>query len=288
VSRLALSVPEVPRPCLPGPDAHCLADGRFEVSVDWRTQQNETGAGHALELTDDSGLFYFFEPDNVELVAKVLDTCGSQFDSFWVFTAGLTDVEYQLEVFDSLSGKSRYYTNALKHAASPVQDTTAFLSCDATAASTAAATAVASSRSLPAWAREALRSRTEKAVSSRPRAGSCSPGPTRLCLADGRFQVDVEWVAENGTSGQGNSIDLTDDTGAFWFFDDENVEILIKVLDKCASAFDSFWVFAAGLTNVEVTLTVTDTDTGMVKIYENPLNQPFQPIQDTSAFATCP
>ncbi|HVR28597.1 MAG TPA: hypothetical protein VMS86_03600, partial [Thermoanaerobaculia bacterium] len=83
-------------------------------------------------------------------------------------------------------------------------------------------------------------------------------------------------------------IELTDDTGAFWFFDSANVEILIKVLDACASAFDSFWVFAAGLTNVEVRLTVTDTETGMVKVYDNPLDQPFQPVQDTRAFATCP
>lgn len=49
-----------------------------------------------------------------------------------------------------------------------------------------------------------------------------------------------------------------------------------------------YWVFAGGLTNVQVTTTVTDTQTGTVKIYTNPLGQAFQPTQDTSAFATCP
>jgi hypothetical protein len=49
-----------------------------------------------------------------------------------------------------------------------------------------------------------------------------------------------------------------------------------------------FWVFAGGLTNVRVVMTVTDTQTGTVKTYTNPQGVAFQPIQDTSAFATCP
>ena len=49
-----------------------------------------------------------------------------------------------------------------------------------------------------------------------------------------------------------------------------------------------YWVFAAGLTNVEVTLTVRDTQSGSEKTYFNPLGTAFQPVQDTSAFETCP
>jgi hypothetical protein len=41
------------------------------------------------------------------------------------------------------------------------------------------------------------------------------------------------------------------------------------------------------LTNVQVDLTVTDTQNGTVKTYRNPQNTSFQPIQDTSAFSTC-
>jgi hypothetical protein len=47
-------------------------------------------------------------------------------------------------------------------------------------------------------------------------------------------------------------------------------------------------VFASGLTNVEVELTVTDTQTGATAMYHNPLDQSFQSIQDTSALKTCP
>jgi len=46
-------------------------------------------------------------------------------------------------------------------------------------------------------------------------------------------------------------------------------------------------VFAAGLTDVEVTLTVTDTVSGQVRKYRSTLGKPFLPVQDTAAFATC-
>jgi homoserine acetyltransferase len=65
------------------------------------------------------------------------------------------------------------------------------------------------------------------------------------------------------------------------------VEMIVKVLDACSLNAHK-WVFAGGLTNVEVTLTVTDTQTGAVKTYLNPANTAFLPIQDTAAFGTCP
>ncbi len=116
---------------------------------------------------------------------------------------------------------------------------------------------------------------------------SCVASTTRLCLADGRFAVDLRWRTLLATEGLGNAVALTDDSGLFWFFDPNNIELVVKVLDACAT-FDRFWVFAAGLTNVEVDLTVTDTATGEVVTYHNPQAMPFQPVQDTSAFMTCP
>ena len=47
-------------------------------------------------------------------------------------------------------------------------------------------------------------------------------------------------------------------------------------------------MFAAGLTDVEVLLTVTDTVSGETRDYVNVLGTPFQPIQDTAHFAVCP
>ena len=117
-------------------------------------------------------------------------------------------------------------------------------------------------------------------------SSSCVPDATTLCLNNGRFRVRATWRLRNGQSGAGNMIPLTSDTGYFWFFDPANVEVVVKVLNACTRG--NYWVFASGLTNVQVTLTVTDTQSGVTRTYQNPQGTPFQPIQDTRAFSTCP
>ena len=59
------------------------------------------------------------------------------------------------------------------------------------------------------------------------------------------------------------------------------------MLNGCAIN-NRYWVFAAGLTNVHVDLTVTDTQTGQIKTYINPQGRTYVTILDTNAFATCP
>ena len=115
----------------------------------------------------------------------------------------------------------------------------------------------------------------------------CPADANTLCLNGGRFLVRADWSASDGTAGHGNAVPLTSDTGYFWFFTSSNVEMVVKALNGC-SLNSNYWVFAGGLTNVEVVLTVVDTLNGMTRVYENPLGTPFQPIQDTAAFATCP
>lgn len=115
-------------------------------------------------------------------------------------------------------------------------------------------------------------------------AVSCPAGA--LCLQGGRFEVRATWETTTDT-GVGHPVALTSDSGYFWFFDDANIEVVVKVLAACP-VNSRYWVFAAGLTNVAVELEVTDTLTGAKRTYFNPLNTPFQPIQDTNAFATCP
>jgi hypothetical protein len=115
---------------------------------------------------------------------------------------------------------------------------------------------------------------------------ACVPDDATLCLNGGRFRVSATWRTAT-ESGAAHAVGLTGDTGYFWFFSSGNVEAIVKALDGCS--FNSrYWVFASGLTNVEVTLTATDTQTGITRTYVNPLGTAFQPIQDTSAFATCP
>jgi hypothetical protein len=117
---------------------------------------------------------------------------------------------------------------------------------------------------------------------------SCAPNDTTLCLgSNGRFAVKATFDTGSGTTGTAHVGTLTADTGYLWFFAPSNVEIVVKVLDAC-SLSGKFWVFAGGLTNVGVTMTVTDTSTSTPKVYATHPNTTFQPLQDTSAFSTCP
>ena len=117
--------------------------------------------------------------------------------------------------------------------------------------------------------------------------GPCVPGPTTMCLNGGRFQVEVVWVDFEDNTGPGSVVPVSADrSGLFYFFREDNWEMLIKVLDGC-SINEHFWVFFAATTNVEFTVTVTDTDTGEVKLYTNPLGHSADAVTDTRAFATC-
>ena len=97
----------------------------------------------------------------------------------------------------------------------------------------------------------------------------CEPGPTTLCLRGGRFRVEAAWKDFEGNAGVGRAVPLTGETGALWFFQDGNLELVVKVLDG-RGLNGRFWVFVASLTSVEFTLTVTDMETGRQKVYSNP------------------
>jgi PKD repeat protein len=118
-------------------------------------------------------------------------------------------------------------------------------------------------------------------------ATTCAPDATTMCMNNGRFQVTAVWQKSDGSSGSGTAVPLTSDSGYFWFFDPTNIEMVTKVLGACAID-NNYWVFAAGLTNVQATLTIVDTSNGVSETYVNPQGTAFQPIQDTAAFPTCP
>ncbi len=115
-------------------------------------------------------------------------------------------------------------------------------------------------------------------------ATTCESNDTELCLRDGRFKVTIDWEDFDGNTGQGRVSALkTDDSGLFYFFDRDNWEVLVKVIDGCAVTGHQ-WVFSAASTNVQYTLTVTDLESSRVASYTNPLGEASAAVTDTSAF----
>lgn len=125
--------------------------------------------------------------------------------------------------------------------------------------------------------------RADHAALATAAVATCNPADTALCLANHRFRVEVSWTDFQGHTGAGHAFTLSGDTGYFWFFDDKNVELVIKVLDG-RGLNGHFWVFYGALSNVRYAITVTDTVSGQHKSYVNPSGH-LGSVADTAAFA---
>jgi hypothetical protein len=121
---------------------------------------------------------------------------------------------------------------------------------------------------------------------SAPTAAAQELPPPALVLGDGRFAVTAVFQAPGAPPSPAFPVVLTRDSGYFWFFDADNVELVVKVLEACP-VNDHVWVFAAGLTNVGVELTVEDRLAAATWSRSHAAGPAFLPIQDTAAFATC-
>jgi hypothetical protein len=255
--------------CVAGGKDLCLLGGRFRVSAHWR---NATAGTHGvatattLPQSDQTGLFWFFDKENIELIVKVLD--GKSLTGFyWTFYGGLTTLDHWIIVRDTATGATKTYFQ-------PRRSTEPCGGAD--------------TRSLPASATAPFTSfvelqATEPLVTA---ASSCAPGT--LCLGGGRFQVAVTWKRpDTGATGVGTPAPLNDGSGLFWFFDGQNIELVTKIVDG-RTLNGKFWFFYGALTGVEYHLEVTDLATGVVRKYHEPAAADASALcggADTRAFA---
>jgi hypothetical protein len=127
-----------------------------------------------------------------------------------------------------------------------------------------------------------------------PAPPSCIPSDGVICLGGGRFQVEVKWLGFDDNTGIGRQVVISDggparsnDSGLFASFEPNNWEMLVKVLDGC-DINDHFWVFKAATTDLGVTLSVTDTESGNKRSWSNTLGTPAVPFGRTSVFPCNP
>jgi predicted esterase len=115
--------------CTPDATHLCLQQGRYKVSVTW---QDSTGTGVGTVATSavstDSGVFWFFDPTNWEMMVKVLDGCTIN-QRMWVFAAALSTVQYTLTVADTVSGQTATYQHTNGQPAVVITDTGALSTC---------------------------------------------------------------------------------------------------------------------------------------------------------------
>ena len=96
--------------------------------------------------------------------------------------------------------------------------------------------------------------------------GPCVPGDTTLCLdgvrnsGDRRFEVRVSYDSDFAhVNGDGRVADWSSPIGGlFYFFTGDNPELLVKIINGCASN-GHFWVYLTAGTNLGYTVTIRDT-----------------------------
>ena len=245
----------------PAPPTLALDGGRFAVSVRWRDHAGATGFGTPVPYSSETGAFWFFAPANIELLVKVLD--GRPVNGrHWVFYGALSDVEYWLTVTDTATGQTREYRNPPGTLCGRA-DTSAFPTA-ASASSMLAPATGGSNRDAP--------SSVAFASWPPPVAGPapvCAPGDATLCLRGNRFAVEVAWHDHRGQrTGVGHALPQTTESGYFWFFAPGNLELVVKILDG-RGVNGHFWTFYGALSDVEYTVTVTDTHTLARRQYRN-------------------
>jgi hypothetical protein len=125
--------------CVPSDTVLCLddtpGDQRFKVTASFHTAQagGISGTGQAVPLaplgTLHGGLFWFFSPDNPEMLVKILNGCSTT-DHFWAYISAGTNVAFTVTVEDTaLANVQKTYTNPDRTPALPIQDTLALASC---------------------------------------------------------------------------------------------------------------------------------------------------------------
>jgi hypothetical protein len=220
----------------------CLQGGRFEVTLDG-TVGSTHYTGQAVPLGTATGAFWLFSSNNLEVAVKVLDGAGIN-ERFWVYHGAATDVAYTLTVKDRANpSRTQTYSKA------------AGTYCGGNDIGTFLKTAPET---------QALEFDAAPAVEPLAKSFTCVANSTTTCLLGNRFRVRVK---QGSTYRQ--VFYYTADTGFFWFYSSDNMEIFVKVLDGTAIN-GKYWMFFGSLTDQAYTIEVTDSTTEILKSYTSP------------------
>jgi hypothetical protein len=103
-----------------------------------------------------------------------------------------------------------------------------------------------------------------------------------------RFVVAIDQVSNHPGNGIATPVRFgSSDSAFFWFYNDTNFEVQIKVLDGCAIN-GHWWVFFAGTTNQAHRVRVADSLWNQIETYTRVLGPPAPAITDITTAFRCP
>ncbi len=283
----AFAVASAPAPgemtdCEPGETAAVLSGG-YEVRMCFEMPSGARvdASNYHLESTA-SGLLYFFDRDNVEVLVKVLDGCAIN-GHRWVFAAPVTDLAFNLEITEQATGRAFTHRNPRGMTAATAGDAAAFPCDPATAAAASAAEPGGAPPELPGPAAgQPVLTAAQLDDGNPDKPPVCEPEGPGIELEAGH-RIDMCFQTPDGEIGRARDWGLRSRSSALLhFFDRENAEVLVKVLDGC-NVNGHHWVFAAAATDLAFQLVVTAPD-GQRWMHRNSDGDTAKPRADAAAF----
>ena len=289
--------------CVPSASQITFAHG-YTVSMCVEYQKDgetveEDAKDYGLESRE-SGLLYFFDRDNAEVLVKVLDGCAVN-GHRWVFVAPVTDLAFNLYVEETATGKVWEHRNPKGGRTASTESDVAAFPCGAAAAPVVGDVGGAGTGVDLVSAGFAV---AETAVASRPTspkptpvgvaqaiAGGegtdCEPRPVATLAGGYTVNMCVEYL-KDGVAEVREARDFgldSQQSGLLYFFEPSNAEVLIKVLDACG-VNGYRWVFVAPVTDLAFNLSVVSPNPDdEVWRHSNRLSQTAQARSDNAAFA---
>ena len=249
--------------CTGNPQQLCVNGARYRVTLVAKDlSTGKTGQGSALYQSNVFGYFSlpdFSNPGDPQVFIKVLGPlAGPNGTVPVVFYSGLTGLDYTLTVVDTATGQT---FNTYHKAPPPPGSSQSFGDYDFFGGTSPKCSPVTITQ-------------------SQTSAGSCANTSSTLCLHN-RFAVSLtahdnpDRCGSNCPSSAGLPIPVNTQFGFFTTpqlsGDPSDLQMFVKMIDASSiPQFNAFWVFLGGLTDLDVTITVTDTRNGKQKIYNKP------------------
>ncbi len=256
----------------------------------------EDAKDYGLESRE-SGILYFFDRDNAEVLVKVLDACLVN-QHRWVFVAPVTDLAFNLYIEEAATQKIWEHRNPKGGQTASTKSDVAAFPCGADAAPAAGNGGGDGGAGVELVDAGFSAPRTASVLAELPSVGvtqaigagestDCEPRPVTT-LADGyTVNMCVEYLKDGNpevTEAQDFGLD-SQQSGLLYFFERSNAEVLIKVLDACG-VNGYRWVFVAPVTDLAFNLSVVSPNPDdEVWTHSNRLGRTAEARSDNAAFA---
>ena len=278
----------------------------IEYEKDGETVQADA-VDYGLDSAE-SGLLYFFDRDNSEVLIKVLDACRIN-NHRWVFVAPVTTLAFNLYVDETATGERWEHRNPRGGVTATTESNIEAFPCGPAASAATVADDGDASDGIdgvdlvdagfplspapsPASAVVDPAPRSPVTVSLPITAGGeaeCEPQPVRTLRGGYTVNMCVEHIRNGETVVEVvRDYELDSEQSAIlYFFDRDNAEVLIKVLDGCRINGHR-WVFVAPVTTLAFNLSIEPPGGGKPWTHENRLNRTAAAKSDIVAFACEP